>query len=315
MQFVRLERFVDCTKFTICLLVLAAVIPVNTNADEFVELAELVKAHENGMKRCCSYSYKIVELKGGVSFFYGGKDRCLSEHRAGNRVSVVCSTPEYLFRLSQKDAGKSFFVDEIEFRDNVASSAALTASLAESNFLLLSPFYYLDLRIANFLSQKSVTVEEVSRGTGTNGEREVTVKWKWNDAESGIWVGRFVLLPDRFWCVRKIERTRDFSIGFMGIENEFDSKSIESPLFVKRTVSKNLVGKDAEVVESSELVVLSDVPENAARFKLSFYGLSDEVGKPGYSVGFYLAGFAFIAFLIVVMSFLRAKNKPKEVFR
>lgn len=300
-------------KFTICLLVLAFVIPMNTDAGEFAELSELVKAHENGIKRCCSYSYRIVDSKAGSSFFYGGGDQCLSEYRLDNRVRVVSSTPKFLFRLSQRDEGKNFFVDEIEFRDGVASFAALTAPLAESNFRLLSPFYYLDLRIADFLSRKTVTVEEVLRGNGTNGEREVTVKWKGNDAESGVWFGSFVFLPDRFWCVRKIERTKNFSTGFMGIEHEFDRESAELPLFLKRVITRNMVGKEAEVVESSELAVISGVPETSSRFSLSFYGLSDEIGKPSYGLGFYLAGFAFVAFLIVVMSIWRAKSKPKVV--
>ncbi len=307
-SFVCLVEFFRHSRLIVCNVALAATISLNSDAGQFKELAELIKAHEIGLKKCCSYSYQVVDERAGTSFFYGGEDRCLAEYRLNNRVRVFCNTPEYYFELKQKDSSHSFFVEEIKLRDEVQSFTSLTSALARSNHRILSLFYYFDIPIAEFLVRESVSVEDVSRRTDSNGNREVTVTWKWDDKESGVWVGRFVLLPDRFWCARRIERTRDFSIGVFTIEHSFDESSAVLPLFLKRSVFKQFVGKDIEILEKGELSVISDTSESKSRFRLSFYGLSDEIGKRSYDSRVYFVGFALVAFLILFLLLRRTNS-------
>jgi len=246
---------------------------------EFDDLKQVISAHSAGVMDVMEQSFTLRSDQGAVLRFMGGGNSCLVEREVEGEVFVTCADADRFYRLWRKSGESSFILTDLRYQALTPTQAA--RALANHDFNCFSSFYYFEIPIAEFLSRKDVSVSEVSRSWNPETrEEEVNINWALDSEDYGKWVGRFILVPGRFWAARIIERSKNPNAGVFQVENKFSHEDSRSPLATSITMKIKPVGKQEVVKELISTELNSDDAVPDSRFSLSYYGLPDDTGRP-----------------------------------
>lgn len=276
-------------------------------SEEFDDLKQVASAHSAGIMKVMEQNFTLRSDQGAVSRFMGRGNSCLVEHEVEGDVFVTCADADRFYRLWQKVGNSSFVLTDLRYQALGPVQAA--RALANHDANCFSAFYYFEIPIADFLSRKDLSISEVTRSLNPETrEEEVSISWALDSEDYGKWIGRFVLVPGRFWAARIIERTKNPNAGVFQVENEFSNEDSDSPLATSITTKIKPVGKEEVVKEVISVELNSDDKVPASRFLLSYYGLPDDTGRPVDSgVRLWTLGVA-VAFGLVILALVMAKR-------
>lgn len=231
--------------------------------------------HKKGIERYFRHQFVIMnDQSSSVATFVGGEDRALIEYAAvSGELFVDYASSDLAYRLRRDSGDNTFRVRElIRSSENEIDVAG---RLCASNFSALGPFAYFEVPVVDFLEDPDVVVTRASETYDGEDELKFRVDWKSDDFE-----GYFVFCPQRNWALERFGRSKDLAVGEMGAIYRYSETDPNECLYVSRQEYKQFSGKPIENGSLFELAVIESSPSPPSRFRLSFYGLSDQIGIP-----------------------------------
>lgn len=260
--------------------------------------------HKNGIERYFRHQFVIMnDQSSSVATFVGGEDRALIEYAAvSGELFVDCASSDLAYSL-RRDSGDNTF----RVRDLIRSSENeidVVGRLCGANFSVLGPFAYFEVPVVEFLESPDVVVTGASEVPGSEEESRFRVDWKSDDFE-----GYFVFFPQRNWALERFGRSKDLAIGEMGVIYRYSDTDPNECLYISRQEYKKFSGKPVENGSLFELAVIESSPSPPSRFRLSYYGLSDQIGIPKTRYLFYAVLLGSVTLLIYWLQFRNKSNR------